>query len=411
MCLYCFNHVKENLNGQCPACRTEYEDSNYRFKPEPEKKRKEKKDPAVKEAEMAAQAQSVARQQAQLRADMIARAKINQEANQRVQAAAGNPAAKAAIAERERKAALEAAQTGKSDSGGGSWAAMATGGGGAPSGPPPPSSQAWPSLGGGGSVAPTQANHVGDVDDWESLEAGETVPSLDDAKNDAQVQALLRQVAELQKKLQDAQLQLSNERTTREAASEKCVTIRSQQISFDAELMSLATRFQLESQAESEQMMGLDGLNVGVPGGVPGATWGGGAVPAGDNVLTDFWNNGLAGGNNGLAGGNRAGGSRLNTSASMPSYSAFGGLPQPNPAPLPTNGGAPGLPGLSSIFGAESTFGGSASLGNEATGVWGASTATPAVTVPQTTTGASPWSMGGNSGSAMGGSAGSSSIW
>ncbi|KAM3571422.1 hypothetical protein VYU27_006553, partial [Nannochloropsis oceanica] len=47
ICCYCWNHIKENLNRLCPACRTPYADDPHNFSPvdldEIMKKRKEKK--------------------------------------------------------------------------------------------------------------------------------------------------------------------------------------------------------------------------------------------------------------------------------------------------------------------------------------------------------------------------------
>ncbi|KZT28671.1 hypothetical protein NEOLEDRAFT_768407 [Neolentinus lepideus HHB14362 ss-1] len=33
ICRFCWHHIKENLNGRCPACRREYSDENVQFKP------------------------------------------------------------------------------------------------------------------------------------------------------------------------------------------------------------------------------------------------------------------------------------------------------------------------------------------------------------------------------------------
>lgn len=33
ICRFCWHHIKENLNGRCPACRTPYDDSAVKFKP------------------------------------------------------------------------------------------------------------------------------------------------------------------------------------------------------------------------------------------------------------------------------------------------------------------------------------------------------------------------------------------
>lgn len=55
VCRFCWNHIKENLNAKCPACRRIYTDENLQFKPVPveelhriknvkKKKEREKKD-------------------------------------------------------------------------------------------------------------------------------------------------------------------------------------------------------------------------------------------------------------------------------------------------------------------------------------------------------------------------------
>jgi len=31
ICLFCYRHIKDDLNGLCPACRTPYDDSNVSF--------------------------------------------------------------------------------------------------------------------------------------------------------------------------------------------------------------------------------------------------------------------------------------------------------------------------------------------------------------------------------------------
>jgi CCR4-NOT transcription complex subunit 4 len=33
MCRFCWHHIKENLNGKCPACRQPYNPENYTFTP------------------------------------------------------------------------------------------------------------------------------------------------------------------------------------------------------------------------------------------------------------------------------------------------------------------------------------------------------------------------------------------
>jgi len=394
MCLYCFNHVKENMNGMCPACRTPYDDANYAFKPEPDRKNKPKRDPAQKEAEMAAAAIKVAEQQAQLRLDMISRA-------QQAQAAKGVGGGELTAAARQQQEMIRQMQAGGGVPGGGgtaaaaaggSWAAMAgTSNGG---GPPAPSSQAWPSLS-GGSSAPAQGD-TGDVDDWESLATGEegSVPSLDDAKNNAEVAALMRQVSELQRKLQDAQTQLMTERTTREGCTEKCIAIRAQQVNFDAELMAMASKFQLESQAEGGSDRGAQSTADALAAVAPGAasSWrpASGLPPAGNPTL----------GNNDLWGGSSASSSFGGPAAG--GFGAFGG-------PVATAAaGQAGLPGLSSIFGGSDPVLGAPGLpglsGSADSSPWGS---TAAVAAPST--GSSPWDM--SSGSGGGGSALGGGIW
>lgn len=385
MCLYCFNHVKENLNGQCPACRSPYDTNNYRFKPEPtRKKNKEKKDPAVKEAEMAAQAQAVARQQAQARADMIARAQAAQRA-QGAQFSGGANAADMQARAQEHRARIISSQ-GQEGGNAGSWAAITGASEPAPVAPTPgfqSNSQAWPSLGGnssrGVSRVPSHdsgwgasgaAGESGDVDDWESLAGdGEAsgVPGLDDAKKDAEVSALMRQVAELQRKLAEAQEQVVVERQAREAAAMKANTLGEQQAAFQQEFLTLAGKFQPQNGVADTVAPGLPSWGSAEslpPPGVP-------------EVSPDLWN--------------RSG------------FSSYGGLPTPA-APLPQT---QELPGLTSIFGGGlgggGGFGGSAALGaSDAGGVWGSSTT-------QSNSNPSPWSFGGSSNSSMGG--GASSIW
>lgn len=33
ICRFCWNHIKEDLNGRCPACRSPYDDNTVEFKP------------------------------------------------------------------------------------------------------------------------------------------------------------------------------------------------------------------------------------------------------------------------------------------------------------------------------------------------------------------------------------------
>lgn len=32
ICRFCYHHIKENLNGRCPACRAPYDDTTVEFK-------------------------------------------------------------------------------------------------------------------------------------------------------------------------------------------------------------------------------------------------------------------------------------------------------------------------------------------------------------------------------------------
>jgi CCR4-NOT transcription complex subunit 4 len=37
ICLFCYRHIKDDLNGLCPACRTPYDEANVTFvQPSPE---------------------------------------------------------------------------------------------------------------------------------------------------------------------------------------------------------------------------------------------------------------------------------------------------------------------------------------------------------------------------------------
>ncbi len=47
VCLWCYHHIKDNLNGKCPACRAPYDESNLTFiPPDPEELAKKKEDEA-----------------------------------------------------------------------------------------------------------------------------------------------------------------------------------------------------------------------------------------------------------------------------------------------------------------------------------------------------------------------------
>jgi CCR4-NOT transcription complex subunit 4 len=35
VCRFCWNHIKENLNSKCPACRRPYSDESVEFRPVP----------------------------------------------------------------------------------------------------------------------------------------------------------------------------------------------------------------------------------------------------------------------------------------------------------------------------------------------------------------------------------------
>lgn len=372
------------MNSQCPACRTPYDDANYAFKPEPERKNKQKRDPAQKEAEMAAAAQKVAAQQAKLRSDMIARA-------QAAQSARGGTAAGGKMSQAQRQ---QQEMVRGSASAGGSWAAMAGTNNG---GPPAPSSQAWPTL--GGSSAPAQGDN-GDVDDWESLATGEvaSVPSLDDAKNNAEVAALMRQVADLQKKVQEAQNNLAKERSTREACTEKCIALRTQQVNFDSELMALASKFQVESQAEGAQDPGDQSTAAALAAVAPGAnsSWRSGTTttqglppPGNPSLNNDLWGGGGGGGSRfAPAAGNHSGG-----------FGAFGD-------PVATaSGQQQGLPGLSGLFGGRG-IGSGPVMGNNEPAMGGSMDNSPWSSTPVNQAGSSPWDMSGggsSAGSALGG--------
>jgi len=342
MCLYCFNHVKENLNGQCPACRSPYDTNNYRFKAEPsERKYREKKDPAVKEAELAEQAQAVARQQAQARAELIARAQL-------AQAAARNPNDPVPKPQAQAQAALLEAQQQQQEtqpmgpSSAGSWAAITSNSDFSSHGQHPtlparrPSQDAWGSNAGGD-----------DVDDWEQLASGEetaSVPGLDDAKSAAEVAALLRQVGELQRKVQETREQVRLEREAREGLQQQSFTLQAQQTAFDQELMTMAKKWQYKPQNSNGSMPMAQSQSHDVAHSMPPAPaipeW-----PSAAPVSTPATGGGLWG-STGIAGG----------------YSAFGGIAQP-PVQAAVN---QELPGLSSLFG-NGMAGGSNGWGNVGT--------------------------------------------
>lgn len=80
ICLFCYRHIKDDLNGLCPACRTPYDEANVTFHtPDPqemakmakEKRAKElrdKKEQQAKEAKEKREAELKSRQEAQARA-------------------------------------------------------------------------------------------------------------------------------------------------------------------------------------------------------------------------------------------------------------------------------------------------------------------------------------------------------
>jgi len=80
ICLFCYRHIKDDLNGLCPACRTPYDDANITYMtPDPqemarlarEKKAKElkdKKEQQAKEAKEKRESELKSRQEAQARA-------------------------------------------------------------------------------------------------------------------------------------------------------------------------------------------------------------------------------------------------------------------------------------------------------------------------------------------------------
>ncbi len=86
ICLFCYRHIKDDLNGLCPACRTPYDEANVSFvTPDPqemarmarEKKAKElkdKKEQQAKEAKEKREAELKSRQEAQARAAATAAA-------------------------------------------------------------------------------------------------------------------------------------------------------------------------------------------------------------------------------------------------------------------------------------------------------------------------------------------------
>lgn len=277
----------------------------------------------------------------------------------------------------------------------GSWAAITSNVAGDSSAmlPPPPNSQAWPSL--GGSAAPTHVERmpsqeagwapsggdVGEVDDWEQLAGEETrgVPGLDDAKKDAEVAALLRHVSELQRKLLEARDSVQSERQAREESSQKCNTIRALQVAFDQELMTMATRWQLDARQEDDRALGLDGAVAPMPVGPPTSSvlsWPHSdpspLPPPGVPAVQDLWGGAVGGG-----------------------YSAFGGLSQAPVAEVSMSGSME-MPGLSSIFGNYDSSGLGVAPGGSS--VWGTSTG-----VSQSSSQSSPW------GTSIGG--GTSSIW
>jgi RING/Ubox like zinc-binding domain len=52
VCRFCWNHIMENLNALCPACRTPYAEQNYTFKPpDPSELAKQHKKKREKERE------------------------------------------------------------------------------------------------------------------------------------------------------------------------------------------------------------------------------------------------------------------------------------------------------------------------------------------------------------------------
>eukprot|EP00326_Haptolina_ericina_P023983 CAMPEP_0181190232 /NCGR_PEP_ID=MMETSP1096-20121128/12081_1 /TAXON_ID=156174 ORGANISM="Chrysochromulina ericina, Strain CCMP281" /NCGR_SAMPLE_ID=MMETSP1096 /ASSEMBLY_ACC=CAM_ASM_000453 /LENGTH=865 /DNA_ID=CAMNT_0023279429 /DNA_START=84 /DNA_END=2681 /DNA_ORIENTATION=+ len=76
ICLFCYRHIKDDLNGLCPACRTPYDEANVTFvTPDPqemaklakEKKAKELKDKKEQQAKEKRDAELKSRQEAQTR--------------------------------------------------------------------------------------------------------------------------------------------------------------------------------------------------------------------------------------------------------------------------------------------------------------------------------------------------------
>jgi len=86
ICLFCYRHIKDDLNGLCPACRTPYDDSNVTFvAPDPQEMKKlqaekkareakDKKEQAAREAKEKRDAEIRSRQEAQIQARAAAAA-------------------------------------------------------------------------------------------------------------------------------------------------------------------------------------------------------------------------------------------------------------------------------------------------------------------------------------------------
>lgn len=86
ICLFCYRHIKDDLNGLCPACRTPYDEANATFvTPDPQemakmarekkaKEAKDKKEQQAKEAKEKREAEIKSRQEVQARAAAAAAA-------------------------------------------------------------------------------------------------------------------------------------------------------------------------------------------------------------------------------------------------------------------------------------------------------------------------------------------------
>ncbi len=80
MCLWCLHHIREQTNGKCPACRTPYEETNFKFSEvNPELAAKEAKERATakKERERREKLEEIERERARAVAVSQQKAKTN----------------------------------------------------------------------------------------------------------------------------------------------------------------------------------------------------------------------------------------------------------------------------------------------------------------------------------------------